>query len=593
MPKQPDSWNCDDAPRQLKEMFVDVIQKRRIAAGQKPAMRPVFLKVHGVAHGRFEIRRDVPKDLAIGVFAKRKTFQAWVRFSSDTTPSTPDLRTTLGIGIKLFDVPGTKLIGDGDTQDFILQNHDVFFVNTAKDMCEFTKAGVVDGDYDPYLIRHPRTKLILEQMKKVELSVLTTTYWSVLPYALGARDAVKYKLVPEQEIDSVAPTDVPNYLALDLSNRLRKGEARFRFMVQLRKGSMPIDKATVPWSEEQSAPIHVATLILPRQDVTANGQGGYGENLAFNPWHALTAHKPLGSISDARKVVYQASANVRRDANGVPTQEPGPRRPDKPPASDPDLRIVKAAIHPSIGVARVGNSQEEFFIGPEVIDPIPRPSGFYRDAKGALKRQAARFRVYGLNAAGTPIAELTAADATIEWEVRLANKKAAWYEFQLALDIPEADSAPPSMLRNPGVKNRADLAIDPEPRKIKGKNQKDRKFDGGTFMGKKVYLGELRTDDKGRLVVLGGRGVSASYDGTKAVTFANNDAWYDDVSDGPVTARVVFKGEELRVDPAWVIVAPPELRADAEVGADDVGPHARRRHYRRHAAEAGASVVRE
>ncbi|MGH9421599.1 MAG: LodA/GoxA family CTQ-dependent oxidase, partial [Thermoanaerobaculia bacterium] len=75
--------------------------------------------------------------------------------------------------------------------------------------------------------------------------------------------------------------------------------------------------------------------------------------------------------------------------------------------------------------------------------------------------------------------------------------------------------------------------------------------------GTTVYLGELRTDDAGRLIVLGGRGVSASYDKTKAVTFANNEGWHDDVSDGPVKARVTLNGKDLDVDPAWVVVAPP------------------------------------
>jgi hypothetical protein len=43
--------------------------------------------------------------------------------------------------------------------------------------------------------------------------------------------------------------------------------------------------------------------------------------------------------------------------------------------------------------------------------------GFYRDATGALKRQATRFRVYGLNGEGQVVAELTAADAEIRWRV--------------------------------------------------------------------------------------------------------------------------------------------------------------------------------
>jgi L-Lysine epsilon oxidase N-terminal len=77
--------------------------------------------------------------------------------------------------------------------------------------------------------------------------------------------------------------------------------------------------------------------------------------------------------------------------------------------------VVKAAIYPSIGIARVGNSLTAWYVGPEVPDPLPLPPGSYRDEAGALKREAARFRIYGLNAAGTPVRELTSADADITW----------------------------------------------------------------------------------------------------------------------------------------------------------------------------------
>ena len=556
-------WNCDEDPDgKLKQMFVDIVQTRRIKQGQTPARRPVFLKTHGIASGRFEVVADLPEDLQVGVFAL-KNLPAWVRFSSDTVPTNPDLKTTLGIGIKLFDVPGEKLLGDGNTQDFILQNHDVFFVDTAADMCEFTKAGVVQGDYDPYLDTHPVTKQILDDMEKVELSVLTTTYWSVLPYGFGKDRYVKYKLEPEQPADGEPPLDVADYLANDLALRLRTGEARFKFMVQLRTNpkTMPLDAATVRWEEKESKPIHVATLVLPRQDVRALGQSSYGENLAFNPWHSLPEHEPAGSISQARRVVYASSATERRDANGVTTREPAEPKP--PTVLEPieDACIVKAAIYPGIGVARLGNSQDDFFIGPEVPYPLPAPPGFYRDATGALKRQAARFRIYGLNAEGRAVRELTAAEAKIEWTVHLANKKSAWYQFQLALDIPEANSAPPSLLRNAAVPDRSQLVIDPGPRSIEGRNQsggKKHTFDTGKFMGKAVYLGEVRTDEAGRLIVLGGRGKSASFDGTVAVTFANNEGWHDDISDGPVTARVTYNGQKLEVTPSWVIVGPPD-----------------------------------
>jgi hypothetical protein len=224
-----------------------------------------------------------------------------------------------------------------------------------------------------------------------------------------------------------------------------------------------------------------------------------------------------------------------------------------------DQTIVGAAIFPSIGVARVGNSPTDWYIGPEVPEPLPQPPGFYRAASGALKRQAARFRVYGLNAAGAVVRELTSADADVTWTARLANKKAAWYGFQLALDISEA-SAPgvtPTNLRNAMVSDRASLAITPSPKTLTGASQPEARLDDGLFRGKPMYLGSILTDEAGRLIVLGGHGVSASYDGAPAVTFANNDTWHDDVADGPVTARVRLNGQDLPVEPAWVVVAPP------------------------------------
>jgi hypothetical protein len=224
-----------------------------------------------------------------------------------------------------------------------------------------------------------------------------------------------------------------------------------------------------------------------------------------------------------------------------------------------DHVIVKAAIYPSIGVARVGSSKTDWYIGPEVPNPLPQPAGFYRDKSGALKREAARFRVYGLNAEGRIVRELTSADTEVIWSVRLANKKAAWYGFQLALDIPEA-SAPgmtPTTLRNPMITRRAALAITPSARSISGASQPEQRFGDGAFMGKPVYLGSILTDDAGRLVVLGGHGVSASYNDTAAITFANNDTWHDDMADGPVTATAKLADRELPVEPAWIVVAPP------------------------------------
>ncbi|MEU1674599.1 LodA/GoxA family CTQ-dependent oxidase [Streptomyces roseifaciens] len=556
----------------LRSMFVDVVQGDRIAR-QDTVLRPVFLKAHGTAHGLLTVDPALPDDLRIGFLkaaAEGTGLPAWVRFSSDTLPNRPDLRTTLGIGIKLFGVPGPKVLeaeSEADTQDLLLQNHDVFFVDTARDMCEFTRAGVIEHDYESYLRDHPVTRAVLDAMAKPEDSVLTAAYWSVLPYAFGAGRHVKYKLVPTgcaSGNPQATPHDEdPSFLRGDLRHRLAAAEASFDLMLQFATDDehTPLDRATVRWEEAVSAPVRVARLTLSRQDTTGRGQATYGENLSFNPWHSLPEHRPVGSIGEARRTVYQASAARRRDANGIPVAEPGPAR---PPSTEPlparDTRIVRAAIHPAIGVARVGDSAEEFFLAPEIDAPPSTPTGGYKDATGALKRQAVRFRVYGYNAAGEPVAELTADNADLRWTVHVANKKAAWYQFQLALDIPEAAEAKPSTLRNASVRERKKLIIDPGARSIRGRDRSGKpefRFDTGTFMGTPVYLGELRTDQAGRLVFLGGRGAAASLDHKPAEDFANNDGWYDDISDGPVTAEVTIEGRAVPVEPAWVVVAPP------------------------------------
>jgi len=253
-------------------------------------------------------------------------------------PGRPDLKGTVGIGVKLFGVAGEKLLPadrEAITQDFVFQNHDVFFVDTARDMCEFTCLSL-NGKADDYISQHPITGQILDDMEKVVESALGIPYWSVLPSRFGADRFVKYKLEPESPATGPPVPDYadPFYLRADLHARLRQQEARFRLLLQFQTDpdTMPLDRATVRWSERESVPVHVATLILPRQDLDQRGQAAYGENLSFSPWRSLRDHEPVGSIAEARRVVYEASADNRRNVNGVPVAEPATPRPASWPA---------------------------------------------------------------------------------------------------------------------------------------------------------------------------------------------------------------------------------------------------------------------
>ena len=102
--------------------------------------------------------------------------------------------------------------------------------------------------------------------------------------------------------------------------------------------------------------------------------------------------------------------------------------------------IVKVAIHPAIGIARVGNSPTDHFFAPEVPCEPPSDPDRFRDPQGRIKRQAVRFRIYGLNERGEVVRELTAKDPGVEiaWKVHVANTKADWFQFEMAFDIPDS-----------------------------------------------------------------------------------------------------------------------------------------------------------
>lgn len=228
-----------------------------------------------------------------------------------------------------------------------------------------------------------------------------------------------------------------------------------------------------------------------------------------------------------------------------------------------DPADVKALrVHPGLGIARVGNApdENEWFLAADVPGAPPSaPEGSLRDPQGRIRRQAAMFRVYAELTDGT-VREVTAADGvSIEWTVEVANLKAGWYRFENAMDLPQEFAKVPKR-RNDKVQgqDREKLDICPGPRSIYGTKAPAVRLDSGRFFDRPVYLGELRTDDAGRLIFLGGLGLSQPEKPGDATTFANNDGWHDDVSDGPVFAKVRFEGgHEMHAEPGYVAVTPP------------------------------------
>lgn len=231
---------------------------------------------------------------------------------------------------------------------------------------------------------------------------------------------------------------------------------------------------------------------------------------------------------------------------------------------------MRYAIYPPIGIARVGDSPDRFFVGPEIpgrpgveinSSGCEAPIAEYKHSNGAqllVKRQGARFRIFEFPDDGSAPRPVSLPDgAVIEWKAHLVNKKAAVVR-----------SSPPSQPNRPVLAaNPAPLLIDPGSRTIQGANAASVKLDGGRYRNREVPLGELRTDAEQRLIVLGGHGFSSSPTNVLITNFYNNPGWHDDIADGSVSARVLGgDGSVLigNIEPAWVIVGPPDFAPDIE-----------------------------
>ena len=302
-------------------------------------LRDTHPKSNGCLRGQFQIDPSIPDTYQQGIFRKGSAYPVWMRFSNSAPMVTPDKdKDFRGLGIKLFNVDGERLPFPGDeqrTQDFLFIGFPAFFAGNPQDFHDFFEALFSGGERrvkTKYFTRRPRALYNTLKGRQQFANPLEITWFSVAPFSLGqeAPDggglAVKYKVrscpnQPSQEI----PTDPSDdYLEEAMKKSLSQGDWCLEFMIQEQTdpASMPIEDTLTAWDEEIAPFTKVATITLPQQDFTSDEQKLFCENLSFNPWHGLKAHKPVGGINRARRDVMKALSDFRLQQRGVPRTEP-------------------------------------------------------------------------------------------------------------------------------------------------------------------------------------------------------------------------------------------------------------------------------
>lgn len=304
---------------------------RRTYTDHPPALRAGNTKTYGAVRASFEVVSGLPAHLRHGVLAEERTYPAWVRFAGPGPVAPPDIRDAgiMSIGIKLMGVPGPKLLDDERlTQDFTGITAPTF---TTPNLIENLRLQQHIGRGTPALyFLGPRHAHLLDAVMqgayaKTQSSPLQEWYYSCTPSLLGEGQAIKYAVQPVSVPRRRPPRHfTDDYLEAAMADILRTHDVTFDFLVQIQTDphAMPIEDASVIWPVRLSPWIRVARILVPSQEFDSPAQMTFAEQLSYNPWHSIVAHRPLGNQNRARRPIYEELSKLRHDMNGWPRVEP-------------------------------------------------------------------------------------------------------------------------------------------------------------------------------------------------------------------------------------------------------------------------------
>ncbi len=309
----------EDTRFELYAQRIVTMQKKHGNGGA--LKRGLHAKGHGILEATLEIAADVPEQARHGLFAKPGTYEALVRFSNGSGKVQPDkVGDVRGLAIKVLGVDGEKVLGNAPTQDFLavlspalpFKNPDEFMAVVwalrSPPLALFRIVGSLGFRAFPLL------KKLAAGLKVPPASLAAKRFYSGAPIQCGPH-AVRFSFIPIAGGDSALPAGADAY-AEDLGARLRRAPIAYDMAVQffVDEATTPIEDTSVDWS---SPYVKVGKLEIKQQDVTSERSKRLterGEQLSFDPWHALVAHKPLGAIMRARKHAYYASIQARAAA---------------------------------------------------------------------------------------------------------------------------------------------------------------------------------------------------------------------------------------------------------------------------------------
>jgi hypothetical protein len=322
---------------------------------QGRAVRFAHAKSYGIVRASVKVETDLAPEYAQGIYAVPATYEAVIRFSNGLGHLGPDaiLGPMFGAGLKFFNVPGHSIIENEavvSNFDYAMINAPVFFANTAKDyvvlerlfdalpgalmdprtaktwLHDFlTRGGTLPPDewlWDEFLV-------VISLGKTPWRNPLLSSYWTMGPVRHG-KYVAKLRITPlpsaaeQVRIRDLDPLTNPEAVRDSLVADIGDHDYTFELQAQLCVDplQMPIENSSIDWSERLSPFTKIATIHIPKQDISSPANLDIADRISISPWRTRDDHVPMGQIMTVRREVYRRSAEVRRQINQQPQREP-------------------------------------------------------------------------------------------------------------------------------------------------------------------------------------------------------------------------------------------------------------------------------
>lgn len=297
----------------------------KLAGGLHPGFRPVHARGE-MYSGRFTPSPEAAK-LTCAPHANRPLTPVTVRFS--LAAGIPGVGDNDPMGASPQGIAVRFHLAEHAHTDIIAHSYNGFPVRTGEEFLEFIRAATADGDGSAapppiaaFLATHPTAKAFVEAPKPIPSSFARQAYFAVTAFkftnSAGQNRFGRFRLLPATGTELLSPEEsarkTADFLAAEMSERLSKGPAIFRVLVQLAEAGDDVTNAALPWPESRPQAEFGTLTITERVDELAPER----RKIIFDPVPRVEGIDSAGDpLTAVRSELYLTSGRRRRAASAL------------------------------------------------------------------------------------------------------------------------------------------------------------------------------------------------------------------------------------------------------------------------------------